>query len=306
MKRRELLLAALASVGALGAAPLAAEPRFTVDEFDWLDEARGRAVPVRLYQPAGPGGALPLVLFSHGIGGSRRGYRYLGEHWAANGVASLHVQHVGSDRAVWSGNPFAVVDRLRSAAADAEALARVADLRFALDSALGGDLGPRLDATRIVVAGHSYGANTAMLLAGARVPRAPAALRDERVAAALLISAPPFYGEASLAPILAPLAVPTLHVTSVDDWIRIPGYGSGPDDRLAVFEATGSPRKWLAMFNEGSHSSFVGRAEGSRLVVATRELALAFTQQVFGLPGDDFDAWRRRHGALVERFVARA
>ena len=300
MKRRQWLLGAL---GALATARLAAEPRFTVDEFEWADEARQRAVPVRLYRPAVAEGAVPLVVFSHGIGGSRRGYRYLGEHWAGHGIASLHVQHVGSDRAVWGGNPFAVVERLRSAAGDGEALARVQDLRFALDTALA-QL-PGLDTARIAVAGHSYGANTAMLAAGARVARAPATLRDERFKAALLISAPPFYGEPALAPILQPLDVPTLHVTSVDDWIRIPGYGSGPDDRVAVFEATGSRRKWLAVFSEGNHSSFVGRAEGSRLVAATRELALAFTQQVFELPGADFDGWRQRHGALVERFVSR-
>jgi predicted dienelactone hydrolase len=71
-----------------------------VIEFDWVDAARSRAVPVRLYWPhaATPGAKVPLVLFSHGIGGSRRGYSYLGQHWATHGYASLHVQHVGSDR----------------------------------------------------------------------------------------------------------------------------------------------------------------------------------------------------------------
>lgn len=304
MKRRALLCGAF---GALAAWPLAAaDAEFEVTELDWHDAARDRPVPVRLYLPARAEPA-PLVVFSHGIGGSRRGYRYLGEHWARHGIASLHLQHVGSDRAVWGGNPFEVFGRLRAAATDAEALARVADLRFALDTVLGSDLAPRLDASRIAAAGHSYGANTVMLAAGARVPRAPSTLADARIRAAVLISAPPIYGERDLAPVLGGLAVPTLHVTSVDDWIRIPGYGSGPDDRVAVFEATGSRDKWLAMFSEGSHSTFVGRAgEASRVVVATRELALAFTQRVFGLPGADFDAWRARHGTLVQRFVAPA
>ncbi len=51
---------------------------------------------------------MPLVVFSHGIGGSRQGYSYLGKHWSARGVASLHVQHIGSDAALWRGNPFGV------------------------------------------------------------------------------------------------------------------------------------------------------------------------------------------------------
>ena len=56
-------------------------------------------MPVRLYWPqaASLATCVPLVAFSHGIGGSRRGYSYLGQHWAANGLASLHLQHVGSD-----------------------------------------------------------------------------------------------------------------------------------------------------------------------------------------------------------------
>jgi predicted dienelactone hydrolase len=47
---------------------------YSIHEADWMDAARDRAVPVRLYWPqtVGPAGA-PLVVFSHGIGGSRRG-----------------------------------------------------------------------------------------------------------------------------------------------------------------------------------------------------------------------------------------
>ncbi|MFM8510593.1 MAG: hypothetical protein ACKOCU_09800 [Betaproteobacteria bacterium] len=54
--------------------------------------------------------------------------------------------------------------------------------------------------------------------------------------------------------------MPTLHITATDDIIRIPGYYSGMGDRLAVFEATGSARKWLAVFEGGSHSMFTDRA----------------------------------------------
>lgn len=288
-------------------------------DLDWADTARQRPLPVRLYLPGDAAARrepLPLVVFSHGIGGSRAGYRYLGEHWARHGIAALHLQHVGSDRDVWSGNPFEVFERLRGAATDDEALARVQDLRFALDVALAGDApvrvdgaAVRFDARRVVAAGHSYGANTAMLASGARVLRggAPVSLRDARVAAAVLISAPPFYGQAEAggsAGVVAGLAVPSLHVTSTGDVIRIPGFFSEPADRIALFEAAGGNPKWLAVFNEGTHSAFVGRAgEGSRLLVATREVTLAFLQRVLGLPGGDFAGWKQRHAALVERFV---
>lgn len=116
------------------------------------------------------------VVFSHGIGVSRRGYSYLGQHWASHGVASLHLQHIGSDRNVWFGNPLGMIGRLQDAAQDGEAIARAQDLRFALDQLLGpgSELAPHIDAERIAAAGHSYGANTVLLAAGARAAPGPA------------------------------------------------------------------------------------------------------------------------------------
>ncbi len=172
-------------------------------DLDWHDAARGRDVPARLYLPTGDG-PHALVVFSHGIGGSRAGYSYLGRHFAEQGIASLHVQHVGSDRSLWAGNPLTLVARLHGAAQESEAMHRARDLSFALDRLLAGPHGAAVDAQRIAVAGHSYGANTAMLATGARVVRDGRAieLRDARFKAALLLSSPPFYGERDLAAVL--------------------------------------------------------------------------------------------------------
>jgi dienelactone hydrolase len=325
VRRRSLLLAgsAAAALAALAAvpgarAPRAQERRHEAFDIDAFDAARDRAVPMRLYLPqlAGATRPVPLVVFSHGIGGSRTGYGWLGTHWADEGIASLHLQHVGSDRSVWTGgSPFAVVERLQAAARADEAVARVHDLRFALDAVLADPLGERIDAGRIVAAGHSYGANTVLLAAGARVRRdgRPVDLSEPRLRAAIAISAPPFYGEASPGPILAPVRLPSLHVTSTDDVIRIPGYWSGAEDRVAVFDAIGSERKVLAVFNGGSHSMFTDRAAtggpqlNARVKAATRELTVAFLRGV--LDGDDggaLRAWPQRHAPIVARFVAPA
>ncbi|SEP45194.1 Platelet-activating factor acetylhydrolase, isoform II [Methylobacterium sp. ap11] len=78
---------------------LPASDEARVIDFEWIDAARDRAAPARLYWPAAPTrkSPIPLIVFSHGLGGSRKGYSYLGEGWSARGVASLHIQHVGSD-----------------------------------------------------------------------------------------------------------------------------------------------------------------------------------------------------------------
>lgn len=317
MSRRQGLLAGAAVVAGLALSRLALATQdngpslpYTQDDQAWWDERRQRAVPVRLYAPADTSaGPSPLLVFSHGIGGSRAGYGYLGRYLASHGVFSLHVQHVGSDRQLWAGNPFGLVERLQGAAQDAEAVARVHDLRFAMDQVLSAQTALRIDERRIVAAGHSYGANTALLASGAQVLRGgqPVALRDERIRAAVLLSAPPFYGEPSMVPILGPIALPSLHITTTEDVIRIPGYVSGPEDRVKVYEAMGGAQKWLAMFGGGAHSHFVGRrGEADPLLQATRELVLAFVHQVFDAEPLAMRQWLQRHATLVNRYTAPA
>jgi len=260
---------------------------------------------------------VPLVVFSHGIGGSRLGYSYLGRHLASRGWACLHVQHVGSDRALWFGNPFSLVSRLRSAAQESEAILRVQDLRFALDRLLDpalqhpqlGAVGETIDAQRIVAAGHSYGANTTLLAVGARVTRGEKVhdFRDERLRAAILLSTPPFYGERDLQAILAPVQLPTLHITSNEDVILIPGYRSGPEDRLALYDAIPDPRKGLVVFGQGSHSIFTDRTVSGgyelnqQVKGATKMLAAAFLRQQFERDDTALPGWRERWRPIVAR-----
>jgi len=292
-----LLLGACANASAQADALIMADQRadqhqadsFQTLDLDWHDDARNRLVPVRLYWPdtAARGAPVPLIVFSHGIGGSRAGYSHLGRYWAEQGYASLHVQHVGSDNQLWRGNLFTLSGRLQQATQESEAIARVADLRFALDQLLASERGTRIDTTRIVAAGHSYGAMTAMLAAGARVERGgrALALRDARVRAAILMSAPPFYGETDFGPILREVDIPTLHLTTTEDVIRVPGYHSPAADRLRVFEATGSSLKVLAVFEGGSHSVFMDRRGSGdaalQIRAATRELSSVFLRRVF-------------------------
>jgi predicted dienelactone hydrolase len=273
------------------------------------DAAVSMAVSAAVVKP------VPLIVFSHGLGGSRNGYQYLGRFWAAHGYASMHVQHIGSDNQLWRGNPFSLTMRLKDAAQDSEAVARAKDVSFALTEMLAQpQLAGRFDATRIVAAGHSYGANTTMLLAGAAVPNKGENgqilnLRDPRIKAAMLLSAPPFYGYSNPALILGGIALPTLHVTATADDIMVPGYGSGVDDRVGVFNAMGDPRKTLVVFTGGSHSIFTDRtgtggAElNPRVKAATQALSLAFLRQTLGGETGALAQWQPQFADLVAKFV---
>ena len=79
-----LLVLSGSGVEAKGYDPLAIDPKSRSELRDLTvhDGSRNREIPVRVYLP-GDEKPAPIVLFSHGLGGSRAGSRFLGEHWAA-------------------------------------------------------------------------------------------------------------------------------------------------------------------------------------------------------------------------------
>ena len=139
---------------------------YSTTDFTWHDASRNRDVPARIYAPTS-GGPYPVIIFSHGLGGSDKGYSYLGEYWAAHGYISVHVQHIGSDSAVlWPpGNMQRAMKNVDNY------INRPKDISFAIDqvTALNAAPGPwhgRFDLNWIGVAGHSFGAYTTMAIAG--------------------------------------------------------------------------------------------------------------------------------------------
>jgi predicted dienelactone hydrolase len=288
---------------------------YQVLDFTWHDAERERDVPARLYWPDVRDGArVPLVVFSHGLGGSQLGYSYLGRHWASLGFASLHVRHAGSDRGVWTANVFSLFSNLQEAASEKNAVARAKDLSFAITRLLADEkFSTAVNRDAIAVAGHSYGANTAMLVGGASVVREgkPLSLRDERVKALVLISAPPFTGEGDMAQILGNIHLPTLHVTGTDDVIRVPGYRSDYSDRLAVYDAQSSQAaKALTVFKGATHSIFTDRIDRAGLELnekvkrATKEISGLFLKSVLkGESNEPMAQWANSQSELLEKFV---
>lgn len=283
-------------------------------DFDWLDTSRSRVVPARFYEPiqnSADTTTWPLVVFSHGLGGSRTGYSYLARHFASHGIASLHLQHVGSDRNVWGGNVFGMVERIASALQTSESIARVQDLSFALDMLFSSDRAKHIDKSRVMAAGHSYGANTALLAAGALVRQDGQfkSFADKRIRAAVAISAPHYYGKQDTARSLASVSIPSLHITATEDNIRMPGYFSSVQDRLDVFEATGSTVKWLAVFEGGSHSVFTDRigtggiALNPKIKLATAELATVFFKSVFEDRESVAKDWAAKHADIISKAI---
>jgi dienelactone hydrolase len=171
LRRRSLLLALGAALPALALhRPAHAAGTGEVLDLSWSDASRQRTLPLRLRLPV-PGSTAaakaPLVLFSHGLGGSVEAGTAWAQTWARLGIATLHLQHPGSDRETLRQG----FRELRRAASAEQLLARAADVRFVLDEsarrqAAGEPALAALDLGAIGLAGHSFGAHTTLAIAG--------------------------------------------------------------------------------------------------------------------------------------------
>lgn len=148
---------------------------------------RSEDLQVRVSAPA-TGGDLPVIVFSHGFGMSMNGYAPLADHWAAQGFVVLQPTHLDSRTLGLSPEDPRTPHIWRIRIDD---LKHVMDGLDTLEAAIPG-LGGRLDRDRIAVAGHSWGAQSASTLLGARVLDADDVpgedLSDPRVKAGVLLA----------------------------------------------------------------------------------------------------------------------
>src|SRR5581483_11928966 len=130
----------------------------------------------RAYVPrhAGSSQSYPCLVFSHGTGGGIQSYAYLGEFLAAHGIVCLHPLHLGSDASILKGQRYSLNRELiwRACIDETNWRQRPQEVRRLLNavSAIEEQLALRLDRDRLAMAGHSLGAITTLLLAGAEVP----------------------------------------------------------------------------------------------------------------------------------------
>lgn len=242
---------------------------FDIDSFRavWHDSKRERDVPVKVYFPK-PSGVFPVIVFSHGLGGSRDDYQYLGRCWASHGYVSVHVQHLGSDASVWMDSPVTnLMANLRKAAANPRnVLNRPADVSFAIDQLerLNREAGPlkgKLDLLHIGVAGHSFGAFTALAIAG-QVFVVPGekelSFADPRVKVAIAMSSPVPARKDTLDEAFGKIKIPILHMTGTEDFSPIGD--TRPAERRVPFDHIHGAPQYLLTFNGGDHMLFSGRS----------------------------------------------
>lgn len=257
-------------------------------ELDWRDDRRQRPVPVKLYFPEAGQGPFPAIVFSHGLGGTREGYAYLGRHWASHGYVVVHLQHLGSDDSAWRGSTRPMAAMQQAAASLTNAVNRPLDVRFALDSLAALNrtntlLRGRLNLDRIGVAGHSFGAYTVLASVGQRASFTGLSLSDPRIKAGIAMSAPipARVTEASYSAI----RVPVYHLTGTRD--DSPIGNTSIADRRVPFDRISNAPQLLLTLQDGDHMIFSGRTAVGRDAARDRrqhDLILASTTAFW-------DAW---------------
>jgi predicted dienelactone hydrolase len=273
--------------------------------FDVWDEKRGRTIPIRVYLPDSEEPA-PVILFSHGLGGSRDNNPYLGNHWAKRGYAVVFIQHPGSDESVWkderAGKRMAA---MKLAASPKNFMARNNDVPAVIDAleAWNGEKGHALedvfDISSIGMSGHSFGAVTTQAMAGQAFAGGRISYTEERIDAALMMSpSSPKRGDPAEA--FGNIRIPCLLMTgTLDD---SPIGDTTPASRLLVFPALTNAPAWQVVFDEATHMSFGERdlagksIKGSRYHEAILALSTAFWDAE--LRGDNAArAWLNGEGA---------
>jgi predicted dienelactone hydrolase len=227
------------------------------------DVKRAREIPIRVYLPKEKKPA-PVVLFSHGLGGSREGSAFLGNHWAARGYVAVFLQHPGSDDSVWKDKPPAQRLAAMRAAADLDNfMLRVADVRSVLDQleqwnkAAGHPLAGRLDLARVGMSGHSFGAVTTQALGGQRFVRG-ASLTDVRIKAAVIMSPSSPRRGVDPAQAFGSVKIPWMLLTGTRDTAPIGDVDVA--SRLSVFPALPPRAKYELVLYNAEHSVFTERA----------------------------------------------
>ena len=232
------------------------------------DKGRKRDIPIRVYLPPQEASgaetkAQPLVLFSHGLGGSRSGSPFLGKHWAARGYVSVFLQHPGSDEAVWKDQPLLQrMAAMREAASLENFRLRNKDVSSVLDQLAlwneesGHELQGKCLPKIVGMSGHSFGGQTTQAVSGQKFPIIGQGLTDSRIKAAIVMS-PSAPDRGDIGDAFGSVKIPWLLMTGTHDTAAVGN--QTPESRRRVYPAVAPGEKFELVLDQAEHSAFTDR-----------------------------------------------
>ncbi len=244
------------------------------------DRARDRRFQADIYLPLARK-PHPVIAISHGLGSNRSSFSYLAKHLASYGFVVVVPEHPGSNgarmRALFEG-------RINQVIAAREFIDRPLDVKYLLDelerlSQTDSDFRGRLNLQQVGIIGQSFGAYTALVLAGAKLrfeqlerdcfslqnsvnpslllqcraldlPRSNYDLADARVKAAIAINpvGSSIFGQASLRQI----KIPVMTIAGTADTLA-----PALPEQIEPFSWLTSSNKYFVLLTGGTHYSTV-------------------------------------------------
>jgi dienelactone hydrolase len=246
--------------------PLAVSNKIKIEILDLtvVDKERGREIPIRVYLPAEKN-PKPIILFSHGLGGSREGNEYIGTHWAKRGFVVIYIQHLGSDNSVWQNKP--VMQRkkaMEDAASTKNFLLRVKDVPAVLNqlelwnNTEGNVLAGRMNLKKIGMSGHSFGAVTTQAVSGQSFKRGNTLFTNPGITAAIMFSPSSPRDGGNPKEAFGDVKIPWMLMTGTKDVALIGN--ADLKSRLAVYPGLPPGGKYELVLAGAEHSAFTDRA----------------------------------------------
>ena len=205
-----------------------------------------------------------MILFSHGLGGSRNGYKYVRTYWTGRGYATIFLQHPGSDESLLQGvSPSQALRQRRGAATRKNMNLRVDDVTDDLDAMsvwTSDEKSPfygRMNTNNVGLAGHSMGAKTVQITIGQQ-RWLSSTKKDKRIRAAVLMS-PSSPSLQSAGSAFGAVTTPCLLLTGTRD--TLPFFSNQSiDSRRAIFSALPSGNAYELVLHNATHSAFSDRS----------------------------------------------
>ena len=209
-----------------------------------------------------------VVVVSHGAGGNERGYSYLGEFFASSSFLTVIPTHRLSDKSALTRlrKDHGLEDGLIQLTTNSKAYKeRLVDIGIAKSWAE-----KKCDSGFSVLLGHSMGAATVMLEAGAK--NLMDLSGEDRFDAYIALS-PQGKGPIFNAKSWSPIQKPLLSITGTrDDELS----GNSWKHRTQPFKNMSAGCKWLAVIDDATHLNFAGLGFSYRTEKYTIEVIDAF------------------------------